>query len=789
MSSGRAREHAQHAPQPAWVGAHSFGIERLGLFPVRHPRIALALISLITLASLLSLPWLGSDDSLNDFFRSETTAYLTYERMAKQFPASRDDVFVVAEGPDIMAPATLKRLRALHVELELIQGVSGVTSLFSIRENPKDLETPPLLIPDEFPKGAAWQKLAERVRSHPLIRHRLLSDHRQGSAIATLVVALDPEVATQRGLGPLIREIDSIAHASVATSDLRVGLTGVPVMKLEIGEASRRDRIVFNIGGFCVGLIVCLLFFRRLDLLIIANAAPIACVLWTLGLFTLFDVALNPVMNAVMPLLMVIAFTNSMHLAFDLRARVGRGETVPDAIGHAMRTVGPACVLTSLTTFLALMSIAISDSVLIRTFGLGAAAGTVVTLLSVLLIVPTLSMFFLRSVREEDQETVGLRFPRARLDALSAWLARKIEARHAMLAICGIVLTLVCLILYLRLEPFYRLSDITPRNEQAHRVSSLLEARLAGIHPIQVLVTWPETQTPSPDRLAAAVSEIHVALEAQPEVRNVWSLSTLRQWVGGEEATRDQRVRTYLERLPRQVRGRLLSDDGRATLITGFIPDLEAKDVQHIEANLARALQGIHTRYPELQLDITGMSVMSAAAATSVIDQLNRSLLIAVAVVVAALALTFRSVKAAALSILPNMFALVATGALLYIFGWGLEYAGIIALTVAFGLAVDDTIHFLNRYGQERMRLPNPAAATRETIRRIGPILVATTVVLVFGMSVSAFSSVPPTALFGKLCIATVIFALLGDLVFLPATIFAAHTWGWLGTSRHSNTP
>ena len=153
MSSDRAREFAQHVSQPAWAGAHGFGIERLGLFPVRHPRIALALILLITLASLLSLPWLKSDDSLNDFFRSETTAYLTYERMAKRFPASRNDVFVVAEGPNLMVPATLKQLRALHVELELIQGVAGVTSLFSIRENPKDLETPPLLVPDEFPQG------------------------------------------------------------------------------------------------------------------------------------------------------------------------------------------------------------------------------------------------------------------------------------------------------------------------------------------------------------------------------------------------------------------------------------------------------------------------------------------------------------------------------------------------------------------------------------------------------------------------------------------------------------
>jgi predicted RND superfamily exporter protein len=786
MNSNRVREDAQHAQPPAWAGAHGFGIERIGLFPMRHPRISLALILLVTFASLISLPWLESDDSLNDFFRSETTAYLTYARMAERFPASRNDIFVVAEGPNLMAPATLRKLRALHVELELIQGVTGVTSLFSIRENPKDGEIPPLLIPDEFPEGLAWEKLADRVKTHPLIRDRLLSNDRQGTAVATLVVALDPEMAQERGLSSLIQEIETFAQISTAPQGLRIGLTGVPVMKLEIGEASRRDRIIFNIGGVGVGLIICLLFFRRLDLLIIANAAPIASVLWTLGLFTLLGVTLNPVMNAVIPLLMVIAFANSMHLAFDLRSRIEAGEAVPDAIRHAILTVGPACVLTSLTTFLALMSIAISDSALIRTFGLGAAAGTVVTLLCVMLVVPTMSMFLLRRQNDKRRGKAGVRLPHVRLDTLSAWLARKIEAHHEALAIWGIVITLACLILYLRVEPFYRLSDITPRNEQAHQVSGLLEDRLAGIHPIQVMVTWPGAQDPSPERLASAVSDIHMTLETLPHVRNVWSLATLRQWIGGEDMTKTQRVRTYLDRLPRQVRRRLLSEDGRATLITGFIPDLEAKDVQHIEHDLALALQGVHKRYPELHLDITGMSIMSAAAATSVISQLNRSLLIAVAVVVAALALTFRSAKAAALSVLPNMFALVATGALLHVLGWGLEYAGIIALTVAFGLSVDDTIHFLSRYGQERTRLPTPASATRETIRRIGPILVATTVILVFGTLASAFSSVPPTALFGQLCIATIIFALLGDLIFLPATIFAANRWGWLGKSRPS---
>lgn len=71
MSSDRAGEFAQNAPRPAWAGAHGFGIERLGLLPVRHPRLVLALILVITLASLSSLPWLKSDNSLNDFFRSK----------------------------------------------------------------------------------------------------------------------------------------------------------------------------------------------------------------------------------------------------------------------------------------------------------------------------------------------------------------------------------------------------------------------------------------------------------------------------------------------------------------------------------------------------------------------------------------------------------------------------------------------------------------------------------------------------------------------------------------------
>jgi len=178
---------------------------------------------------------------------------------------------------------------------------------------------------------------------------------------------------------------------------------------------------------------------------------------------------------------------------------------------------------------------------------------------------------------------------------------------------------------------------------------------------------------------------------------------------------------------------------------------------------------------------VTGLSLVSAARSVDIIGQLNISLLGAVAVVILLIGAAFRSVVVAGLSAVPNLFALVATGALLYLFGRNLEYSSVVALTVAFGLAVDDTIHFLNRFNLEQLEGHRPRKAVGTAVRRIGPVLVLTTIVLVFGLAVTGLSDLPPIRLFGGLCMVTLIFALIGDLVFLPAIL--------LSIERFANPP
>jgi predicted RND superfamily exporter protein len=138
------------------------------------------------------------------------------------------------------------------------------------------------------------------------------------------------------------------------------------------------------------------------------------------------------------------------------------------------------------------------------------------------------------------------------------------------------------------------------------------------------------------------------------------------------------------------------------------------------------------------------------------------------------------------LSIVPNLFPIVTVGAFLYLSGSGLQFASVMGLTVAFGLAVDDTIHFLNRYELEKRAgggngLAGLGQRVGDAIAHIGPVLILTTMVLLCGLSVTSLSDLPVTRLFGQLSMATLAAALIADLFILPALILAA---GRLGLVR-----
>jgi len=753
-----------------------FGFERLGLLALRAPIVSLLLVLAASVVCLFGLPRLQADDALSELFRAETPVFQDYKKMSDRFPASEFDVLVVVEGAKLLTPELFEQVRTLHLELEFAEGVAGVLSAFSMRDPPDESGYPPPMIPDELPQGPAFMELIQKVANHPLLEGKFLSiGGDAGDDLTILVVSLNQAALTHNGLAPSIASVEQTVADVLKDIPLKASLSGAPVMQLEIRSAIERDRIVYNFAGFLVGAGICLAFFRRISLVFIAAICPVVAVLWALGLLGLYGLKLNTFINVIPPLVMVIAFSDSMHMVFSIRRRVGEGDDRWAAARHAVRTVGPACVLTSITTSLALLSLAITDSALIRTFGFAGAFATLLAFISVIVVVPVLSVLIIRNEeafrRGEVERARGLRWLRQACIDFAAWLSRN----YMPVALLGIAALVAFAAMHLQLEPLYRLSDEVPRHNQSVGASKRLDARLTGAYPLHIMVEWPEEMTIGSAPVLDAIAAAHGIQVAHPDIGNVWSVETLRQWLKDIGIDDPKVLERYLGLLPDHLVGRFVNTKSRSALVTGRLPNLDADQSVPIMRDLQAKLAELKTTNPKISFTVTGLTAVSALQSASMIAQLNRGLLMAIAIVIVLIGIAFRSVLVMAMSLLPNLFPIVGAGSIIYLSGGGLAYASVIALTVGFGLAVDDTIHFLARLERERNKLGHWASAVMATLSHIGPVLILTTIVLVAGLAITMFSDLPSMRLFGKLTMIVLGGALVGDIVILPALIMAVN--------------
>ena len=750
----------------------------MGQVAARWPRRALVVFLLLSGLMAAGLARIEADDALDQFLKAPTPDYQAFEALRESFPASDLDVYLAVDGPNLLSPEHLRQMQEMTFDLLLLDGVNSVVSIFSLREPLTPSRLPAPIIPDDLTQGeTALSTLGKRLDVHPLAQGRLMSSEIAGNRLALFLVAMNRNEVAERGLPFVVRELRAAVARNFAGSDLRVGLSGMPLMKAEIISGTRRDIIVFNAIGILVGTIILGLFFRRWQLVIIAIAPALLAVLWSLGLFGWTGIRIDPLMNAIMPLVLVVTLNNAMHFLFATCRSIDLGASKREAISRALAEVGPACVLTSITTSIALLSMALSSSSLIRSFGTMASVSTLMALGIVITVMPMLSALFLKEggpkYLADGRTRAGVRL----LDNAAAAISDLVAKWPRVVALTGIVLTAMFAVAYFQLDARFRLSDMLPDQGSAAPVLDRIEDRLGGLFPLSVLVQWPDGMSAQSVEVRSAIQDVHQTLEKHSAISKVNSFYDLQRWAETGGFSPEEASIRLKEAAPREVISRFVNQDRHSALVSGYINDLEAKEVLALSAELEPELNHVRERHPEFTVRLTGLASLGASRSTAIISQLVMSMLSAVVIVIAVIGLAFGSVVFAGLSIIPNLFALFATGTCLFLVQGGLDYATIVGLTVAFGLAVDDTIHVLNRFDLELHQSEDVPAAIHRAICIIGTVLILTTLVLIAGLLVTQISAVPPTRQFGLICVSTLIFALLADLLILPALILCASRW------------
>ncbi len=768
----------------------SFGLDRLGLLALRSPALSAVVILIVSVMAAVGVSQLKVDDSLSELFKTDTQEFRQYELIDRIFPSSEFDVLVVIEGADLLSRKGLDAFALTAIELQLADGVNGLVSMLSARAKPDESGYAAPIFPDEVPEDdAAFAKIVDTLRTNEIVKGKFLSDD---GTLALIVISLDREMVRELSSRVVIDGLRSAVDVGLAGSGLSAKLTGAPVMQLEIRNAVERDRLVYNGLGFLAGLGVAYLFFRRLSLTLIAVAGPAIAILWTLGLVGALDYRLNLFINVITPLILVQGFSDSMHLVLAIRRSIVAGVDRVTAAREAVLDVAPACLLTAMNAAIAILSFSLAESALIRTFGQAALMAVAISYIAVAVVVPTLAALLIAKekhvLKRPEDESGGVGVLQRTTDSVVRTVIRQ-PALFTGLGVLAVVLTGLA---YGSLEPKYRLADQVPDREQALAGTASLDQKLTGANPIHIMISWPggaetdggvskrgaasETQPQLFDaRTLSVIADAHHIVEEKAGLGNVWSLDSLRRWLAEAGDDSVETMQRYVSILPEHLVRRFISKDEHAVLVTARMPDIDASEILPVVDLLDEALQPLREANPDFEIAVTGLPAIAARNSATLIQELNWGLVGDMFVIFIFLGLALRSTLAGIASVLPSLFPIFATGTLLWAAGEGLQFASIIAITVAFSLAIDSTIHFLNRFRLEEDRLGGHPGTHNEalmrTVHHIGPAVVMTTIVLALGLGVTVLSDLPSLRLFGQLTAVCLFASLIAQLVILPASI------------------
>ncbi|MEZ5812144.1 MAG: MMPL family transporter [Rhizobiaceae bacterium] len=738
-----------------------FGLEHIGLAALRWRKLFLAMVALTTAIAVVGIFRLGFDDDVILAFRSDSQTYRDFTDLLSERTGSANDVIVIAEADEPLDAATLRHLRELHFELEFEDGVGTVLSAFALRQAGQDGEPGPALFPDAFGDDDL-PYILDRVRAHPFGLGRAISA--DGAAIM-LVITEDGSATTNGEIRAFIERLEATA-ARFARPGLTINVLGMEKTRFEIADAILHDQIVFNTGGSLVSILVAFLVFRSVRLTALVLSAGSAAVVWTLGAAGLAGHSITVVTNIIPVLTIVISFTNSMHLVHSLReSDADPAIGVQAAIRRTVERVGPACALTGLTTAAAFLSLSLTGYGALTELAWFGAAAAMISFLAIIVVFPLAASFL---VRREDIGTY--RRKPGMSGALLQRLADTVGPNRRIVATISIVLLVGGAAGHLTTTPRFSTYDNIPQGSPTLAASLDAEDRFGGLFNLWIRIAGEPDQLMTSKEGWKKITAVHEAAETVLGRNAVLSPLSVARAAG--HAARPLHA-DEIAALPDEVRNRLGAPGSGYVTMSALVGD-----PARTAGRLAR-FDALETAVRHAGADIvTGTPALARHDARRMIDLLNASILAAAVMTIFLVALAFRDMSILPAVALANMTPVLLTGIILQLFmGGELKIATGLAMTIAFGVAVDDTVHFINRAFLERDAGASAAGAVENAITGVGFVLCATTVVLGAGISLTFLSNFLTVRLFGQLMIMILTFALLADLLILPAIMLMYRRW------------
>jgi predicted RND superfamily exporter protein len=770
-------------------------------------RIKTLLIMTLVIGSLFSqLPKVRLDTSMEGFLRPNDPALITYNQFRDQF--GRDEVIIIAlESDKIFDFQFLETLKSLHKELEAnVPYLDEVTSLINARNtrgNGDELIVEDLM--ETWPRSESdLHKIRQRAMANPMYENMLLSaDGRCTTVIVRSLAAAsqtpedevlagfdeqEADASTQGAADG--RYLSDAQNTAVVTAvhqivekykskGLTIYLAGTPVVTHFLKWAMIRDMRKFIV--LVVAMVVAALFlmFRRLSGIVLPMLVVAVSFLSTLSIMAMCGTAIKIPTQVLPSFVLAVGVGTSVHILSIFYQRLHQNDAKSDAIIHALGHSGLAILMTNITTAAGLVSFASADVAPVADLGTYAGIGVILSFVYTVILLPALvAVSPIRSGVSTGSDRHNRRIDRlmGNVSRIATDNPRKIIFASTVIIVLSVAGATQIRFSHYPLQWFQKDNVIRKDTEAIDRL-------MRGTMTIDlVLDTQEENGWYDPKRLQQLEEAIPVVEKmryADNYVGKAFSITTIVKEIN--QALNENRKDAYKVPDDRNLIAQeflLFENSGSDDLEdvvdsqfskVRFTMKFPFKDAVHHAPFMEMCSRFFEEEFPGLQYEVTGMISLLARTINNTITSLTKSYAIAMVVITILMVLLIGHVRIGMLSMIPNLAPILLMLGIIGAFGFPMDMFTMMVASIAIGLAVDDTIHFMHNFRRYYEATGDPRLAVFNTLHTTGRAMLVTTIVLSLGFFIYMFSTLNNIIRFGFLTGVTLIAALLADYFLAPA--------------------
>lgn len=762
-------------------------MKKIADYVIVHYKIVLAIVIILTVPLAVFFARQKFYNHVDIYFDADDPDLLFYKRFQKVYGNEELGV-IVFKSDDIFTPKNLAIVRDISKKLRSTEGVQRVFSLTETKEPVGRNDTIAFenIIPDADYNTLDLAAVKRRALANKTIGGNIISADGKTTAILFELVPLSDNEQKRRILLSAMESARAIAGNAV---ELR--FAGVPIVEVEMNTLSQKDFLTFTPITFVLIFIVVWLMLRKISLSVLCQINLLTCLIWGIGFFSLAGETFNIVTTVMAPILLAISVADSIHILAHFREMYElNGGDHAAAVHNTVRNVWLPCLFTSLTTMAGFASFGTSSIRPARVMGVFTTIGVGFAFLLTMLFITSVLMLFKDKLRlsRSAAHDAGADLPPSEIpvqgdrfmNGLQKICNFTVEHNRAMIVLLVLIFVFSIYGMF-RLKFETNTMNYLPTSNPIRRDITFIEENMGGTIPFVMLFQAknPNKDFTHPESLKL-LDEIQSHLKAAvPQFTNAFSLVDYFQEVhkafnNGDDAFRKipesrRDVLDYYELGEADVLDRIVSPDRKEARIS-FLSKWDTNETaQRIHSYIVAYMPKILGE--DFSYKITGLSSMYLNMEFKLKASQRNSFIVALCIIFVMMYMVCRKFWLTIVAMIPNILPIAMTMGLMGWMGIPLDVSTIMIASVTLGIAVDDTIHIITWYTRNMAISQNRKEALLKTFRDVGKPVVITSVVLFMGFFILILGTIKPTQAFGVLTAFAMFFALIGDVIFLPALL------------------